>query len=130
NNRNNVERFKELNVFVVRRATAIVSLLDHYVRSPSAVTLLLGDDSNNDVIDVEIKNPDLVGVSLRQMQFPTDIMFLSVCRKGKQLNVHNYYRFREGDIITMAGSNKSLKTMSIYLSIHGWASAVEMHGIA
>ncbi|MEZ4609262.1 MAG: hypothetical protein R2838_03225 [Caldilineaceae bacterium] len=55
-------RFHALGVTVVEPSTAMAHLLDHFVRSPSAASLLLGLDESQSVVDVQLRNPDLRGL--------------------------------------------------------------------
>ena len=48
NERSNFEKFHKIGALIVEPSTAIVSLLDHLVRSPVAASLLLGTDENQD----------------------------------------------------------------------------------
>jgi Trk K+ transport system NAD-binding subunit len=113
NERANYQRFHDLGAFVVSPSTAIVCLLDHYVRSPSAVSLLLGMEQDHDVIDVEMRNPALVGLTLRELRMPEDIIVLSIHRIKNTLNVHGYVRFKYGDWLTVAGSEDSLREVEL-----------------
>jgi len=108
NNRTNFDRFHELGALIVDPATAIVSLLDHLVRSPSAASLMLGMEDNQDIIDVEVQNPDMHGVALRDLRFPLDTLILSVYRDGRLLISHGYTQLKIGDRVTIVGSNESL----------------------
>ena len=109
NNRENFEKFHKLGALIIEPTTAMVSLLDHFVRSPNAATLLLGMDKGQDTIDVEIKNKDLHGLRLRELRLPSDIIVLSVKRGGQIIISHGYTRLRLGDIITFVGAEKSLE---------------------
>jgi len=111
NDRRNFEKFHSLGVLIIDPATAMVSLLDHFVRSPNAASLLLGMDSGQDTIDIEIRNKDIHGIRLRDLRLPTDILVLSVKRKGQLLMSHGYTRLRLGDIITLVGSENSLQKL-------------------
>ncbi len=106
--RTHIEKFNEMGVLIVEPDTAIVGLLDHFVRSPFATSLLLGLDKNQDTIDVEILNQDLHGMALRDLRFPSDIIILSVKRRGQTLISHGYTRLRQGDVMTVVGSIESL----------------------
>jgi Trk K+ transport system NAD-binding subunit/NhaP-type Na+/H+ or K+/H+ antiporter len=108
NKRENFEKFHKLGALIIEPATAMVSLLDHFVRSPSATSLLLGMDEGQDTMDIEVRNIDKHGKRLRDLRLPSDILVLSVKRKGQLLVSHGYTRLRLGDIITMVGSAKSL----------------------
>jgi Trk K+ transport system NAD-binding subunit len=116
NNRANHANFRELGAFVVTPSTAIVSLLDHYVRSPSAVSLLLGMESGHDIIDMEVRNPGLRWVPLRELRFPRDILILSFTRDGRVMKVSGHTQFQEGDLITVSGSLDSLEEVALRLS--------------
>ncbi|PHS53538.1 MAG: potassium transporter TrkA [Lutibacter sp.] len=111
NDRNYFEKFHKLGTLIIEPATAMVSLLDHFVRSPSATSLLLGMDEGQDSMDIEIRNQDIHGIRLRDLRLPSDVLVLSVKRKGQLLVSHGYTRLRLGDIITLVGSETSLEAL-------------------
>lgn len=113
NQRYNFEKFHKLGCLIVDPSTAIVSLMDHFVRSPQAASLLLGMEENQDTMDVEVLNPDLRGLALRDLRLPSDIIILSVKRSGHMLITHGYTRLRMGDVLTMVGSNDSLEKVAL-----------------
>lgn len=109
NKRENFNKFHELGTLIIEPSTAIVSLMDHFVRSPNAASLLLGIDEGHDSIDVEVLNEDFHGKRLRELRLPSDIIILSVKRKGQIIISHGYTRLRLGDVITLVGAEKSLE---------------------
>ncbi len=109
NNRNNFERFHELGALIVEPGTAIVSLLDHFVRSPSAASLILGTDPDQDMIDIEICDPVLDGMPIRDLRLPLDTLIVSVSRDGHTIVSHGYTRLKLHDKVTVVGSRKSLE---------------------
>jgi len=111
--RKNFSRFHELGVIVVEPATAIVSLLDHFVRSPIAASLLLGTEEHQDTIDVEVMDKDLHGVYLRNLRLPSDVIVLSVKRKNQMIISHGYTRLRLGDVVTIVGEVDSLEEIKL-----------------
>lgn len=111
--RANFNRFQELGALIVDPSTAIVSLLDHFVRSPSAASLLLGMDADQDVVELEIRNPDLEGANLRDLRLPLDTIILGVRRRGHLLVSHGYTRLEVGDQVTAVGSMKSLEEVAL-----------------
>jgi len=113
NNRDNFERFHEMGVLIVNPATAVVSLLDQLVRSPTAASLLLGTTDNQDIVDVEVRNPSLHGVTLRNLRLPEDTLILSVYRQGRMLISHGYTQLKIGDRITVVGSLDSLEDIRL-----------------
>jgi len=111
--RYNFEKFHKLDCLIVDPSTAIVSLMDHFVRSPQAASLLLGMEENQDTMDVEVLNQDLRGLALRDLRLPADIIILSIKRGGHMIITHGYTRLRIGDILTMVGSNDSLEKVAL-----------------
>jgi Trk K+ transport system NAD-binding subunit len=76
NDRFNTAGFQSLGVLIVDPSTAIVGLLDHFVRSPAAASLLMGMHKERNVVDLRIQNPDLFGLALRDLRLPFDLIFL------------------------------------------------------
>ena len=113
NNRYNFDKFHQLGALIVDPTTAMVSLMDHFVRSPQAASLLLGMDPDQDTMDIEVQNPNLHGIALRDLRLSSDLIILSVYRGGHQLISHGYTRLRLGDYITVVGSKKSLENISL-----------------
>ncbi|MEQ9591937.1 MAG: cation:proton antiporter [Cyclobacteriaceae bacterium] len=113
NERSNMQRFHELGALIIDPSTAMVGLLDHFVRSPGATSLLLGMDKSQDTLDIEISNKDIHGMTLRDLRFPTDVIILSVKRRGQVIISHGYTRLRLKDIVTLVGSPKSLEEVRV-----------------
>jgi Trk K+ transport system NAD-binding subunit/Kef-type K+ transport system membrane component KefB len=109
NNRENAARFHELGVLIVEPQTAVVSLLEHFVRSPVGVSMLLGMDGGQDVVDIEVRNPDIHGLTLRDLRLPFDVLILSVSRDHHTIISHGYTRLHLGDKVTMLGSAEKLE---------------------
>ena len=113
NQRQNFGRFHRLGAKIVEPSTAMVSLLDHFVRSPQATSLLLGMQEEQDTIEVEVQNPDIAGLALRDLRLPDDVIILSVTRSDHMIISHGYTRLRMGDILTIVGSNESLEVVRV-----------------
>jgi len=107
--RNLYKDFHKLGVMVIDPNTAMVSLMEHFVRSPIATSLLLGMEESQDTLDVEIKNPDFHGITLRDLRLPNDVIILSVFRSGHAIISHGYTRLRKKDVVTIVGFSKSLE---------------------
>ena len=116
NERWNYDRFLALEVKIVDPSTAIVSLLDHFVRSPLATSLLLGMADDQDTRDIELENPNIHGIPLRELRLPNDVIILSIKRAGQMIISHGYTRLRVNDIVTVVGSNHSLDEISLRFS--------------
>ncbi len=115
NEREFYKRFQRIGAMVMDPATAMVSLMEHFVRSPIATSLLLGMDEGQDTIDIELRNSDYHGLTLRDLRLPSDVIILSVTRGDHPIISHGYTRLRLGDIVTMVGSNASLDMVRLNL---------------
>lgn len=113
NEREKLKAFYELGALVIDPATAFVNLLQHFVRSPQATSLLMGMEPDKDTLDVTVEDRSLFGMALRNLRLPSDILVLSVKRQGQLIISHGYTRLRKGDIVTVVGSLESLKIVSL-----------------
>ncbi|MCB9423007.1 MAG: cation:proton antiporter [Ardenticatenaceae bacterium] len=109
NERRNFDRFYELGALIVEPGTALVSLLDHFVRSPSTASMILGIDPAQDMIDIEVCDPALDGLYIRDLRLPLDTLILSLNRDGHTIVSHGYTRLKLHDRVTVVGSPTSLE---------------------
>ena len=107
------ERFHELGALVVEPHTAMVSLLDQFVRSPFAASLLVGMDPDEVIVEVEMQNRELAGVAIRDLHMPHDVLFLSIRRRGHHLLSHGYTRLEVGDHVSVVGSPDSVAEVEV-----------------
>jgi Trk K+ transport system NAD-binding subunit/Kef-type K+ transport system membrane component KefB len=113
NDHKNFNKFHELGVLIVDPRTSIVNLLFHFVRSPIATSILLGIEKGQDTVDIEVVNPDIAGLALRDLRLPSDVLVLSVNRGGNTVISHGYTRLRLGDVVTLLGSKESVELMRL-----------------
>ena len=118
NDRANIGRFQELGALIVDPGTAIVNLLDQFVRSPSAASLLLGMEENQSVVELEVRNPNLHGIALRDLRLPISTLILSIRRHGQVLVSHGYTRLEVGDTVTLVGTPESLKEVELKFDVN------------
>jgi Trk K+ transport system NAD-binding subunit/Kef-type K+ transport system membrane component KefB len=109
------KKFQKIGVMVMDPNTAMVSLLEHFIRAPIATSLLLGMEESQDSIDIELRNSDFHGLVLRDLRLPADVIILSVTRGDHPIISHGYTRLRLGDIVTLVGSNESLDKVRLNL---------------
>jgi len=128
NDRANIGRFNELGVLIVDPGTAIVSLLDQFVRSPSATSLLLGMEKEQDVVELELRNPNLHGLALRDLRLPLDTIILSIRRHGQVLISHGFTRLEVGDWITIVGLSESLEEVALKFDTNREHALVQLVG--
>ncbi|MDF1575886.1 MAG: cation:proton antiporter [Bacteroidales bacterium] len=115
NDREYYKKFHQIGAMVIDPPTAMVSLMEHFVRSPIATSLLLGMDESQDSIDIELRNSDFHGLTLRDFRLPSDVIILSVTRGDHPIISHGYTRLRLGDVVTLVGSNESLDRVRLNL---------------
>jgi Trk K+ transport system NAD-binding subunit/Kef-type K+ transport system membrane component KefB len=107
--RRNIERFRAIGVTVLDPAAAMVSLLERSVRSPATTSLLLGLDEGLDLLDVEVGNPDVAGLAVRELRLPLDVAVLCVRRDGVMLPSKGGTDLRMGDLVTLSGPKESVE---------------------
>lgn len=109
NQRRLLKRFLEIGARVVEPATAIINLLDQFVRSPSTASLLLGLEEGRDIIEFELRNPDFHGIAIRDLNLPLDIHILSLRRNDQLVVCGGFTTLEKGDWLTVVGSRPSLE---------------------
>ena len=107
-----LNEFKQLKVKTLEPVASFVNMLEHSVRSPEGTALILGE-KDTDTIDIEVKNKDLVGLQIRDLKLPHDIIILSLKRRNNTVLTHGYTRLRLGDILTIVGPRESLEKMML-----------------
>lgn len=126
NDRSNLSAFEELNVLVVDPSTAIIGLLDHFVRAPEAASLLMGFQRGRDVADVTVRNPDLAGLALRDLRLPFDAVIMAVRRRGTLYVPHGFTRLESGDRVTVMGTTAALKEIALRFDRHEGQAALNL----
>jgi len=111
--RANFNRFHELGVLVVEPQTAVASLLEHFVIAPTGTSILLGADGEQEIVDLEVRNPNLHGIPLRDLRLPLDVLVLSVQRDGHTLVSRGHTQFQLGDKVTMVGPKEKLEEVML-----------------
>lgn len=126
NNRLNTARFQSLGVLIVDPSTAIVGLLDHFVRSPAAASLLMGMHKERKVVDLRIQNPELAGLALRDFRLPFDLIIMSVRRRGVLFVPHGFTRLEAGDLVTVLGSKNSIRELALRFDVNQKEAMLQM----
>jgi Trk K+ transport system NAD-binding subunit/Kef-type K+ transport system membrane component KefB len=109
----NHKRFHDLGVVVIDPSTAMISLLDQLVRSPRSTSMLLGLEEGRGVAEIQVGNPNLHGVPLRELVLPEDALVLSLRRGRNTLITHGNTRLRLTDWVTVLGSHGALEEVAM-----------------
>ncbi len=107
------EEFAALGAYVVDPATAIVSLLDQFVRAPQEAAQLLYGGEQRDMVQVTVTDRDVTGIPLQDMRLPVDVLFLSIMRKGQDIVPHGRTSLHLNDEVTVVGSPQSLEEITL-----------------
>lgn len=109
----NIARFDELGVRIINPQTAMLSLLNQFVRSPTTTSLLLGLQQGKLVEDVYVRNAEINGKTLRDLKLPTDVLILSLRRAGQLLVTHGYTQIALNDELSVMGSPDSVQKVRL-----------------
>lgn len=107
--RNQAERFQSIGALVVDPTSAVVNLLDQYVRAPQSASWLMHRDPDHDMIQVTVTEPDVHGVPLRDLRLPNDVLVLEVYRNGVSIMPAGYTDLHLRDEVTLLGKPESLQ---------------------
>ncbi len=111
--RTNFDKFHDLGALIVDPRNAVVGLLESFVRSPDAASLMMGMQEGQDIIGVELRCDEHDGSAIRELGLPLDVHILSVRRDGHMLVSGGYTQLAKGDFITLAGSTESLSQVEL-----------------
>ncbi len=112
-NRARRQRFRELDALIVEPETAVVSLLDHFVRSPTGTTMLLGMQEGHDVVDVVLSNTNLAGLAVHEIRLPQEVLILAIHRSNETLVPRGQTLLHIGDKLTIAGPDSKIQEVMV-----------------
>ena len=98
-----IARFDQLGVTTMNAAMDQAVLLGLLARNPAAYELLTRTDDDKEVCEVTVRNSNLLGKSLRQLELPGDLLILAIRREGELVVPHGDSRLTEGDRVTLIG---------------------------
>jgi len=104
------EPYRSLGARVVEPASAVVGILDRFVRAPDAASIIMGlEEDEQDIIGLRMSNPANDGVAIRDVGLPLDVHILSIRRKGHFVMLEGYNPLVFGDLLTLTGPPDSLE---------------------
>ncbi len=110
-----VERFRQLGVHVVYPASAMVHLLDQFVRAPQTAALLLEEHPESEIVQITVTDPDIDNLPLRDLRLPADVLVLSITRDGTLIVPHGHTVIKRNDEVTLIGSPQHLEAVTLRL---------------
>ena len=99
-------RFQALGALVVEPASAMVNLLDQFVRVPQLATMLLHRNPDHEVAQITIADPDIDGLPLRDLRLPPEVRVLGLTRDGHSIVPHGHTVLHRNDEVTLVGDPK------------------------
>lgn len=102
------EKFKPYEVHIVYPASAMVSLLDRYVRAPQSTALIMDEDPEHEVVQITVTDRDIDGLLLRELRLPSDVLVLDIRRDGIAIVPEGHSALRLNDEVTLIGKVSSL----------------------
>ncbi|MFC7075008.1 cation:proton antiporter domain-containing protein [Haloarcula halophila] len=113
NNPNNVEAFEDLGVRTISSAMATAWAIDNQIERPAIAHWMTDVGRSGDVQEVEVKNEELIGKSVREIgpMLPDACLIALVSGKDyedAQVPTADYV-LQEGDMVTLLGRRESVR---------------------
>jgi Trk K+ transport system NAD-binding subunit len=70
-------------------------------------------EEDHDIIDLEVRDPALHGVAIRDLRLPADVLIMAVSRNGHPIISLGYTRLFLKDQVTLVGSRESLDQVTV-----------------
>ncbi|MCG8685946.1 MAG: cation:proton antiporter [Desulfobacterales bacterium] len=112
-NPESVKKFEALGVLVVEPSSAVIHLMDYFVRSPVTAALLSSRNGEQKLADLSMMNPQLADMAIRDVKMPIDTLILSIRRKNQIIVPHDYTRLAIGDRLSLLGSSTALRSAAL-----------------
>ncbi len=108
------EKFTDLGVHVVNPSSAMVHLLDQFVRSPHTAALVMEEEpGDRQIAQITITGPQYDNIRLRDLRLPDDILVLGILREGTSILPHGHTILKLRDEVTLIGSPASLEQITL-----------------
>jgi Kef-type K+ transport system membrane component KefB/Trk K+ transport system NAD-binding subunit len=92
--------------------TPMLSIL---VRNPDLFNLLTSTTDEQDVREMQLRNPALDGKRVRHLHLSGDLLIVSISREGELLIPHGNMRVYQGDRMTVLGNMEALQKAQVLL---------------
>jgi Trk K+ transport system NAD-binding subunit/Kef-type K+ transport system membrane component KefB len=115
NNLSMADQFSAIGAAIVDPATAMVNVLDQFVRAPQSAALMLHQDPQYDIVQVTVTERDVEGRLLRDLRLPTDVLVLEISRRGQSIVPSGNTQLHEGDEVILVGRPDSLQQATLLL---------------
>jgi Trk K+ transport system NAD-binding subunit len=105
-----VKKLQSLGVQVVQPALAMALALEGALHFPETLSLIAAGNSEFDLADVSLANPQLANIPLRELHLPGRALVLGIRRQGEAevLVPNGDTVLRAGDILMLCGNTNTL----------------------
>ena len=107
------EQFESLGAHIVNPTSAMVHLLEQYVRAPQSADLFMSHDPSHEIAQIRITDPDIAGSLLRDTRLPFDTLILGIQRGNQSIVPHGNTQLHLYDEITLVGPPDDLDEIRI-----------------
>lgn len=109
------DQFARFNALVLDTASAMVNLLDQYVRAPQSTQRFLHQRTDYDIVQITVTDRDIDGQLLRNLRLPTDVLILEITRNGQSVVPRGHTPIHTRDEVTLVGKPESLREATLKL---------------
>ncbi|MEA1944029.1 MAG: cation:proton antiporter [Euryarchaeota archaeon] len=108
NDPKNLSTFRDLAIRSMSPITSAASILDNLITHPSLFSMYeLGEQG--DIIEIPVKNPELIGKSVRELRLPADVLIVLVRRGDSTLIPHGDLVIESRDCVTIMGARDAVR---------------------
>ena len=108
NDPKNLSTFRDLGIRSMSPITSAASILDNLITHPSLFSMYeLGE--RGDIIEIPVANQEMIGMPVRDLQLPTDVLIVLVRRGDATLIPHGDLVIESGDRVTFMGSRDAVR---------------------
>ncbi len=108
NDPKNLSTFRDLAIRSMSPVTSAASILDNLITHPSLFSMYeLGEQG--DIIEIPVKNPELIGKSVRELHLPADVLIVLVRRGDSTLIPHGDLVIDSKDYVTIMGARDAVR---------------------
>ena len=107
--RDAMEKLKEMGVRVIQPAQATSIALEGALRYPAAFDMIANHKDNTDLIEARLVNASLSGKALRDITLPGNVLVMGIRRMGEIIVPHGDTTLRRDDHVMLVGSHEYVK---------------------
>lgn len=126
----NVEAYLAVGAYPVTMIDSQVRVLENLANHPNVFTLLSEADPGQEIIEVEVSNPDLDGAPVHALRLPGQALIMVIRRNGRFLVPRGETRIALNDVVTVLASPAEadqIRAMLMGREVRTWTSEQGAH---